>query len=189
MKNIIFSITILLLHFSAILAAGEDTRIEEIIKILNESLPQKWQMQAIVPNHIPDWSFTKDKCILIKIFGPNMAGYKYFRKNGSYIGERRIFNEAIMVWIGDRNFDPKLSFINRIKNRFNIVPRKFPTKIYKTNEYTIYGREGLITLPENEAANKTSPAGTHLATPIEIENGRSWTMWEKDIQNNLKKNF
>ena len=93
------------------------------------------------------------------------ARNQYFNEDGDYIGERKIFNEAILLWIAGHSFNPKLSWINRIKNRFNIAPKKLPKEISNINGYTIYGRSEFIVLPENVKLFKTSHA-LHRATLI-----------------------
>ena len=97
----------------------------EIISTLKKSLPSNWQVHEVISDSKPRWSFSDDRCVLVKLYGTNMRGYKYYGKQGEYIGQKLIFNEAIMIWVGTDKFDPELSIVNRFMNIFKIVPKKF----------------------------------------------------------------
>lgn len=158
----------------------------EIISTLKKSLPSNWQVHEVISDSKPRWSFSDDRCVLVKLYGTNMRGYKYYGKQGEYIGQKLIFNEAIMIWVGTDKFDPELSIVNRFMNIFKIVPKKLPDVIFEADGYTVYGLEGTIVLPENDAAYKTSPKGTHRGVPLDFINGRSWISWKNDIQRSLE---
>lgn len=158
----------------------------EIISTLKKSLPSNWQVHEVISDSKPRWSFSDDRCVLVKLYGTSMRGYKYYGKQGEYIGQKLIFNEAIMIWVGADKFDPELSIVNRFLNIFKIVPKKIPTVIFEADGYTVYGLEGTIVLPENDAAYKTSPKGTHRGVPLDFINGRSWISWKNDIQRSLE---
>ena len=179
------AIAMILLANASIASAIEQ---DEILSTLKKSLPSNWQVHEVISDSKPRWSFSDDRCVLVKLYGTNMRGYKYYGKQGEYIGQKLIFNEAIMIWVGTDKFDPELSIVNRFMNIFKIVPKKLPDVIFEADGYTVYGLEGTIVLPENDAAYKTSPKGTHRGVPLDFINGRSWMSWKEDIQRSLEKN-
>lgn len=182
----IITIAVQILFFCSVsIVSAEDQIFDNIIQAITSALPKEWKVLSVEPNNTPDWSFSDDKCWIVKVYGPMMSGYKYFNEDGDYIGERKIFNEAILLWIAGHNFNPKLSWINRIKNRFNIAPKKLPKEISNINGYTIYGRSEFIVLPENIKLFKTSPEGTNSAMPIELPN-ISWPEWYEELKENFQ---
>lgn len=169
----------------------------EIRIAINSSLPKDWNVFSVEADVNPRiastspfrWSFSDDKCWLIKVFGPNMSGTKYYDKNGIFLGQRKISNESIFIWVGDDKFDPKLTLWNRIKNRFSIVPDKIPMKIFEYRGFTVYAKEGGITLPENEYLEKTSIPGTYKGEYLDFEKGRSWPTWAEDLKKKLEEHL
>lgn len=189
MRKSIFILMLLSLHYFAGSAIAKDPELKEITKSLTEALPASWKILSVVPDVIPDWSFTDDKCTQIIVYGQSKSGYEYYGLSGNRIGERRIFNEAIMLWVGDKNFNPNTSTINRIKNKLNKVPKNLPELLYQIRGYSIYARTDTVVLPENETSFKTSPEGTNSAVPIDFEKGRTWPSWQEDMLRKLKEDF
>jgi hypothetical protein len=161
----------------------------EILIAINSSLPDRWKELPVEYDIHPRWSFSEDKCCLIKMFGPNMSGRKYYDKNGMFLGERRIYNELISIWVGDESFDPELTLLNRIKNRLSIVPEEIPAKIFEYQGYKVYAGEGGITLPENEHLANSSFPGTYKSEHWAYDNGISWPTWADDLKKALEEHF
>jgi len=189
MKKIIFIILFAAQLIPLNTYCAESEIFNKINLAINSSLPEKWNVLSVEYNIVPQWSFSEDKCWLIKVFGPNMSGRKYYDENGRFIGEKKIYNESIFIWVGDEDFNPELSLLNRIKNCFSIVPQEIPIKIFEYSGFTIYAKEGLITLPDNEQFEKNLIQGTHSSKYWEFENRRSWSTWADDLENNLEEYF
>jgi hypothetical protein len=96
-KTLIIALQILF-FCSASIVSAEDQALENIVKVIRSALPKDWKVLSVESGNIPDWSFSDDKCWIVKVYGTNMSGYKYFDENGDYVGERKIFNEAMSIF-------------------------------------------------------------------------------------------
>jgi hypothetical protein len=175
--------------FAAEILFADDNTFDNITHAVECCLPTDWKVLSVERDTVPRWSFSEDKCWLIKVFGPKMSGRRYYNKNGQFIGERRIYNEAIFIWIGDQHFDPRLSFLNRIKNRLSIVPQEMPKKIFQYAGFKVYAKEDLVVLPNNEPLWRHGMPGEHFSGYWDFEAGRSWPTWADDLERELKSTF
>ncbi len=188
-KFIMIIIIVVTQFFQVNAYCAESHIFNEIRNSINLSLPDSWKELSVKNDIHPRWSFSEDKCNLIKIFGPNMSGRKYYDKNGKFLGERRIYNESIFIWVGDKKFDPELTLFNRIKNRLSIVPEEIPEKIFEYQGYKVYAEEDIVVLPENEYLRESSIPGTYKGEYWDFEKGRSWPAWAGDLLKKLEEHF
>jgi hypothetical protein len=184
-KIILFLLLIVILSIEIVTASYHQTS-DEIIEIISNSLPKDWKIFSINESVKPAWSFSDDRCKLLIVYGPKMSGYTYYDNKNHKIKSIRYKNEAKSIWIVPKNFDPKWTLKNRVKNRFRKTPVKYPNKIIKLNEVTVWGCESKIIKPEYLEISKKSPKGTKLAVGLETEDGGSWNTWIEDLRKNLR---
>lgn len=186
LKISIFILFLLILFAGPPVSAEDSKFFDKISTAVQKSLPKGWAIFSIESNVLPRWSFSKDKCWLIKVYGPEMAGRKYFKKFGEeLLGEKKIFNESIYIWVGNENFNPKLSFLNRIINRLNISPERLPKEICKVKGYSVYAMEDHVTLPIHEEIARDGIKGWKYSEYLDFDIGRSWPTWQNDLKNAL----
>jgi hypothetical protein len=177
----ILLITIFCISYTSTIAFSS-----EISDAIKGIVPENWKIIQIKKNEIPwghYWGIDYDgpKGYLLVLEGPADVLFNWQDRSGNWHKDP-IAKEALELWVMPSGY-------KRSWKRFFVLHRPIAAKHIFSSEYgEIYGKQGHLITSKEKTEEILSQAKS-TAWPDSPHNGKqlSWSTWEKDLKQGLKK--